>query len=235
MDFSTPLIAGRLIRRYKRFLADVELADGRVITAHTANTGSMAGCAEPGSRVWLSDSGNPKRKYPLSWELVEVAGETLVGINTAMPNRLVKEAVESDVVDSLRGYPTIRTEVRYGAERSRIDLLLEGGEAPRCYVEVKNVTLVEEGVAYFPDAVSERGAKHLRELIGVVEQGERGVIFFCVQRGDANEVRPADGIDPRYGETLREAIRRGVEAIAYRAEVSPEKVELITPLPVVCP
>ena len=235
MRFPTPLIGGRLIRRYKRFLADVELEDGSKVTAHTANTGSMAGCAEPGSRVWLSDSGNPKRKYPLSWELVEADGETLVGINTALPNRLVKEAVEGGVVASLDGFSNLRTEVRYGSERSRIDLLLEDERAGRCYIEVKNVTLVEEGIAYFPDAVSERGAKHLRELMGVVEQGDRGVIFFCVQRGDAREVRPADRIDPRYGETLRQALAAGVEALAYRAEVSPEGVDLVTPLPVVCP
>ena len=235
MKFPSPLITGRLIRRYKRFLADVELDDGSQVTAHTPNTGSMAGCAEPGSRVWLSDSGNPKRKYPLSWELVEADGETLVGINTALPNRLVKEAVEGGVVPSLKGFSNVRTEVRYGEERSRIDLLLEDERAGRCFIEVKNVTLVEEGVAYFPDAVSERGAKHLRELIGVVERGDRGVIFFCVQRGDAREVRPADAIDPRYGETLRRAVAAGVEALAYRAEVSPEGVELVTPLPVVCP
>ncbi|GAB6042403.1 DNA/RNA nuclease SfsA [Endothiovibrio diazotrophicus] len=235
MDFPAPLIPGRLIRRYKRFLADVELDDGRVVTAHTPNTGSMAGCAEPGSRVWLSDSGNPKRKYPLSWELVEARAGVIVGINTALPNRLVKEAVEQGVVESLGGFASLRSEVPYGAERSRIDLLLEDEVRGRCFIEVKNVTLVEEGVAYFPDAVSERGAKHLRELMGVVEQGARGVIFFCVQRGDAREVRPADRIDPRYGETLRQAIGAGVEALAYRAEVSPRSVELVTPLPVVCP
>jgi len=227
-----PLIEGRLIRRYKRFLADVALSDGRIVTAHTPNTGSMAGLLHPGSRVWLRDSGNPKRKYPLSWTMVEARPGVLVGIDTAMANRLVREAIENGTITTLRGYRRIRGEVPYGEERSRIDLLLEQGPKARCYVEVKNVTLVENGTAFFPDAVTERGRKHLRELAGRVAAGERGVICFCVQRHDADRLRPADHIDPAYGRTLREVVAQGVEAIAWQAEVTTASLQLTTELPV---
>jgi sugar fermentation stimulation protein A len=235
MNFLSPLVEGMLIRRYQRFLADVELPDGRIVTAHTPNTGSMAGCCAPGSRVWLRSSGNAARKYPLTWELVETGQGVLVGINTGLSNHLVQEGIEWGVVAELRGYQTIRREVRYGEENSRIDLLLEGGADGSCYVEVKNVTLVEDGAALFPDAVSIRGTKHLRELAAMVGQGCRAVIFFCVQRNDAREVRPADRIDPLYGRTLREALAQGVEALAYEAQVSLDGVRLDRPLPVVCP
>jgi sugar fermentation stimulation protein A len=237
MQFEQSLIEGRLIRRYKRFLADVKLDQGDFITAHTPNTGSMRGCAEPGSRVWLSDSGNPKRKYPFSWEIVESNGSVLVGINTLLSNHLVQEAIESGVIEELKGYAHLRREVRYGNENSRIDLLLQGNAIhPDCYVEVKNVTMVdkgEEGVARFPDAVSDRGTRHLRELMVMVEEGYRAVLLFCVQRGDAMEVRPADQIDPLYGDTLREAASCGVEVYAYRAHVTPREIILERPLPVV--
>lgn len=226
------LLEGRLIRRYKRFLADVELADGTVITAHTPNTGSMMGLTRPGSRVWLRDSRNPKRKYPLSWILVETRPGVLVGIDTGMANHLVRETVESGSIPALQGYQRIRREVRYGNERSRVDLLLESDTRPRCYVEVKNVTLVENDHAFFPDAVTERGRKHLRELAGRVAAGERGVIFFCIQRHDAKLLRPADHIDPAYGKMLREAVALGVEAIAWRATVTVKEIRLDTPLPV---
>lgn len=231
MKFSSTLIEGILIRRYKRFLADVRLNDGSQVTCHTANTGAMTGCAEPGSRVWLSDSKNEKRKYPLSWELVETASGVLIGINTQLSNHLVQEAIELGTIAELQNYPTLRTEVSYGSEKSRIDLLLQDGEK-LCYVEVKNVTYVEQGTAYFPDAVSKRGSKHLRELIEVVGEGQRGVILFCVQRGDVEQVRPADRVDELYGKTLREALAKGVEALAYQARVTPQGVELIKPLPV---
>ncbi len=226
------MIPGSLIKRYKRFLADIELDDGRVITAHTPNTGSMLGCCEPGSRVWLSDSGNPERKYPLSWELVEAAPGILVGINTVLPNKLVEEGIRNGVIKELQGYDGIRREVRYGAENSRIDLLLEDAGKPACYVEVKNVTLAQDGTGYFPDAVSARGSKHLRELAEVVAAGKRGIILFCVQRKDVSEVRPADTIDSKYGNTLRQVIDAGVEAIAWRADVTPEEVRLDKSLPV---
>ena len=244
MKFSGPLVQGTLIRRYKRFLVDVELDSGELITAHTSNTGSMLGCQDPGNRVWLSRSDNPKRKYQHSWEIVQVntpQGFVPVGINTLLSNKLVHEAISSGAVEELQGYETIRTEVKYGNENSRIDLLLEPfteeqgsmrlPQSP-CYVEVKNVTLVKDGIAYFPDAVSKRGAKHLRELIEMVRNGARGVIFFCVQRGDATQVKPADHIDPEYGQWLRRAIGEGVEALAYEANVTPEEISLFKRLPV---
>ncbi|PKM45109.1 MAG: DNA/RNA nuclease SfsA [Gammaproteobacteria bacterium HGW-Gammaproteobacteria-1] len=233
MEFETPLLAGTLLQRYKRFLADVRLDDGSVITAHTPNTGSMLGCADAGSRVWLRDAASPTRKYRYAWELVENSAGVMIGINTGVVNRLVGEAIVNGVAAQLQGYDTLRQEVRYGSENSRIDLLLEGGR-PACYVEIKNVTAVDgDGTAFFPDAVSARGSKHLRELMQVVAQGQRGVICFCVQRGDARAVRPADEIDPLYGHTLREALAAGVEAVAYRATVTPQAVTLDTTLPVV--
>ncbi|MFQ5487801.1 MAG: DNA/RNA nuclease SfsA [Gammaproteobacteria bacterium] len=235
MKFPAPLLEGTLIRRYKRFLADIRLADGTLVTAHTPNTGAMTDCNVPGSRVWLRQSGNPRRKYPLSWELVEAPGGALVGINTTLANRLVREAIENGVIAELQGYSGLRTEAAYGEENSRIDLLLDKGDGRRCFVEVKNVTLVENGIALFPDAVSKRGAKHLRELAAMVRQEQRGVIFFCVQRQDAGEVRPADAIDAAYGLTLRQALAQGVEALAYDCRVAPSAIEVRRPLPVSCP
>lgn len=235
MKFSPPLISGTLLRRYKRFLLDVELAGGDIVTAHTANTGAMTGCSEPGSRIWLSRSPNPKRKYPLSWELVEVAPEVICGINTQLSNALVREAIEAGQVAELTGYSRIRSEVAYGNESSRIDLLLEAddpADLQACYVEVKNVTLVEDGIAYFPDAVSTRGSKHLRELMAMAQEGFRAVIFYCVQRADCRELRPADAIDAIYGQTLRQALDAGVEALAYKAEVAIDGIELVESLPV---
>lgn len=225
-----PLIAGTLIRRYKRFLADVTLEDGSVVTAHCPNSGSMKGCAVPGSRVFLSRSANPGRTYPHTWELVESDG-FWAGINTGLPNRLAAEAIGDGTIGELQGYTAIRPEVPYG-EHSRIDLLLEG-ESGRCYVEVKNVTLVEESRALFPDAVTVRGQKHLNELMRVVREGDRGVLLFTVQRGDGQCVAPADSIDPEYGRLLRLALENGVEALAYRALVTPEEIRLTERLPVI--
>lgn len=225
-----PLIPGRLMRRYKRFLADIELEDGRVVTAHCPNSGSMRGCDDPGNPVCLSYSPNPHRKLPYTWELVQVDG-FWVGLNTLLPNRLAEEAILDGTITELQGYDRLRREVPYGSERSRIDILLEG-EQGRCFVEVKNVTLVENGLALFPDAVTERGQKHLRELIEVVRNGERGVILFTVQRGDGVAVAPADAIDPVYGRLLREAVTIGVEALAYRARVEPEAIRLTERLPI---
>jgi sugar fermentation stimulation protein A len=234
MKFTTPLIEATLLRRYKRFLADVRLGDGEVITVHTANTGSMLGCAEPGSRIWLSRSESTTRKYPYSWEITETAAGVLVGINTALPNALVREAIEAGVIGELQGYASLRGEVAFGSERSRIDWLLEDDGKGACYVEVKNVTAAVADTAIFPDAVSARGAKHLRELMGVVADGQRGVLCFCVQRSDVTAVRPADEIDAVYGKTLREALQNGVEVIAYQAEVTPGGIVLKRSLPVVC-
>lgn len=235
MRYDPPLLEGRLRRRYLRFLADVEFADGSVITAHTPNTGSMAGCCTPGSRVWLRDTGSTTRKYRHSWELVEARPGVMVGINTGLPPLLVREALAAGRIRTLAGYRDVRAEVKYGRENSRIDLLLRAAHKPDCYVEIKNVTLAEGRSAYFPDAVSERAAKHLRELEHVVKAGGRGVIFFCVQRDDVREVRPADHIDPAYGRALRRALTRGVEAIACAARVTPDAVVLDRRLKVVCP
>lgn len=230
MKLPQPLYRGELLRRYQRFLADIRLESGEVITAHCPNSGSMRGCADPGSTVLLSRSDNPKRKLPFTWELVLVRGEW-VGINTGYPNRLVREAVLQNTVPELAGYPGIRSEVPYGTG-SRIDLLLTDSSG-LCYVEVKNVTLVDGEGALFPDAVTTRGQKHLLELMKVVRNGHRGVIFFVVQRGDASCVAPADGIDPEYGRLLRLAVENGVEALAYQASVDPEEIRLIRPLPMV--
>jgi len=224
------LYRGVLIKRYKRFLADVQLEDGRTVTAHCPNSGSMKGCALPGSPIWLSLSDNKKRKLAYTWELVEADG-CLAGINTALPNLLVREAIENGTVSQLAGYETIRPEVPYG-ENSRIDLLLDG-PAGRCFVEVKNVTLAEGDRALFPDAVTLRGQKHLRELMRVVSEGGRGVIFFTVLRGDARSMSPADLIDPEYGRLLRESCRHGVEALAYQALVTPAEIRLIEQLPII--
>jgi sugar fermentation stimulation protein A len=235
MKFARPLVEGVLLRRYKRFLADVELASGAIVTAACPNTGSMMGCCEPGSRVWLSESDSPTRKYRHTWELVQ-AGKVKVGINTGLPNRLAAEAIASGVLAELSGYTAVRAEVPYGEERSRIDLLLCAPRRRDCFVEVKNVTAaVSGGVALFPDAPSERGTKHLRELMRLRARGRRAVLLYCVQRGDVREVRPADEIDPRYGRTLREAMACGVEVLAYGASVSTKAIVLSSPLAVACP
>jgi sugar fermentation stimulation protein A len=227
------LIQGRLIKRYKRFLADVQLDDGREVTAHCPNTGSMKNCAEPGSRVWLKDSGNPKRKYPLGWELVEIENSYLASINTGRANALIREAIEQGVIEQLQGYSHIRSEVKYG-ENSRIDLLLQDDDKPNVWVEIKNVTLLEEdGWGSFPDAVTTRGAKHLRELMAMVEQGDRAAMVFCVPHMGIKKVRPADQIDPEYGRLLREAKTAGVEVMAYAAHIDEQSVTINQELPVI--
>jgi sugar fermentation stimulation protein A len=219
MKYQQRLQQGRLIRRYKRFMADIECQDGRRLTLHCPNTGSMKNCNDPGSRVWFWDSENPKRKYPCSWELVEVEGRYLACVNTGRANALVSEAIVNGVISELAGYSSLRPEVPYGEERSRIDLLLEGDQG-RCYVEVKNVTLLrEQGVGAFPDAVSARGSKHLRELTKVVEAGDRAVLLFCVAHTGIEVVVPADDLDPVYGQTLRQAVAAGVEVYAYGAGI----------------
>ena len=234
MLFKRPLVEGRLIRRYKRFLADIQLPEG-VVTAACPNTGSLMGCCEAGSRVWLSESDSATRKYRHTWELVQV-GRTMVGINTGLPNALVAEAIGNGTIGELSGYSSVRREVAYGEERSRVDLVLEEADRAPCYVEVKNVTAAaNKGVALFPDCVSERGSRHLRELMRLKASGLRPVQLYCVQRGDVNEVRPADGIDHEYGRTLREAIAAGVEVLAYRAKVTPAEIRLAERIPVVCP
>ncbi len=221
-------IQGTLIKRYKRFLADVRLDNKKIITAACSNTGSMRSCSDPGSRVCLSTSDNPNRKFKYTWELVQ-ANNTWVGINTLIPNKLVFRAIQKGQIAELAGYPNARKEVKYGAN-SRIDILLSDADK-KCYVEVKNVTLVEDGIARFPDAVSERGAKHLNELMSMIDAGHRAVMFYLVQRGDAGLFRPADDIDPVYAETLRRAHQHGVEILVYAANVNIEEITLGKPLP----
>lgn len=227
---------GILVRRYKRFLADVELDGHGLITAHCPNTGSMMGCCDADSPVWLSRSASATRKYPHTWEVVQVPGGARVGINTGVTSRLVHEAIDGGVITELQGYARVQREVRFGTQNSRVDLLLHGEGGDRCYVEIKNVTAaVDHGVAVFPDAVSARGTKHLEELMTMVDQGHRAVLCFCVQRDDVHQVRPADAIDPVYGRTLRAAVDHGVEVIAYCARVSPDDITLYRDVPVVCP
>jgi sugar fermentation stimulation protein A len=223
-----PLVKGTLVKRYQRFLANVRLENGRNITAACNNTGSMKTCSDPGSPVMLSMDSNPNRKFSYTWELVQVNGEW-VGVNTIVPNKLVHRAVKKGQIPELIGYPTIQTEVKYG-ENSRIDLLLSRPEG-RCYVEIKNVSMVEEGIAYFPDAVTARGLKHLEELTKMVEQGHRAVMFYLIQRGDAALFKPAAAIDPVYADALKQAHAHSVEILVYKANVSPEEITLGEPVP----
>tara|TARA_Y100000814_G_scaffold195558_1_gene143707 strand:- start:768 stop:1496 length:729 start_codon:yes stop_codon:yes gene_type:complete len=236
MKFEFPLIEAKLVRRYKRFLADVILSDGSETTVHCPNTGSMLGCNEPGSTVWLLPVENPTRKYPLGWELVEVNQSVLVGINTGRSNNLVAEALEHGLIGELRGFTSIRREVKITGTRSRIDFLLSEHETePDCYLEVKNVTAsVDNGncCAFFPDAVSIRATRHVEELTERVEAGQRGALCFCVQRADVEYVVPADEIDPAYGKALRKAVEIGVEVYALGATVTSQSVTLERRLPV---
>lgn len=227
------MIPARLLRRYQRFLVDVELEDGTRVTAHTANTGAMRDCSDPGLRVWLSRSENPRRKYPLTLELVETRSGVCVGVNTLRANALVEEAVREGCVASLGGYRRVRREVRYGGGRSRVDLLLEAGPAPDCYVEVKNVTWVDAGgSARFPDAPTARGLRHLHELVRMVRAGFRAGVFFCVQRDDARVVGPARAVDPAWGAALEEGVAQGLEVWACAARVDVREVRLVRPVPV---
>ncbi len=225
------LIAGTLLRRYKRFLADVELADGTQLTVHCPNTGAMTGCAEPGSPVWLSVSDSKTRKYPHTWELVDTA-QGMACIHSARANRVVEEAIAAGTIDSLAGFRELRREVKYG-EGSRADLQLDDPDRGRVTLEVKSVTLCrDDGIGVFPDAVSERARKHLAELTALARAGERAVIFFCVFHAGIEQVRPAWDIDPRYGEALLEALDAGVEAMAWAAEIAPTGIALVRELPV---
>ncbi|MDJ0667428.1 MAG: DNA/RNA nuclease SfsA [Desulfobacterales bacterium] len=223
------LITGTLIKRYKRFLVDVELDDGRIVTAHCPNTGSMQSCSEPGRRVYLSVHDNPKRKYPYTWEMIAMPN-SLVGINTLMPNRLIKHAVNRGQIPELEGYDAVGSEVRFG-ENSRVDLLLSGPGTARCYVEIKNCTLVRDKTALFPDAVTARGLKHLQELARQIGPACRSVIFFFVQRMDAVCFRPADTIDPDYGQGLRQAVAAGVEMMVYDVHIDLAEIRLRRALP----
>ena len=217
--------------RYKRFLADVELADGRLITAHTANTGRMLGCAEPGRPVWLSLHDRPGRKHPYSWEMIAMP-TALVGINTMVPNRLVARAAADGLLDGI-GRAAVETEVKVGD--SRLDLRLTTTPGETIMVEIKNCTLAEDGTAYFPDAVTARGAKHLDELAALAGSGIRAVVLILVQRVDAERFSPADHIDPEWGRRLRRALKAGVELRAYRADLDLTQIKLGLRLPVIIP
>ena len=225
MKFPDPLIRGKLIKRYKRFLTDVELEDGSIVVAHCANSGSMESIKEPGSEVWISPARKPDRKLKFTWELVRV-GETLVGINTSLPNMIVSEAIEDGLVSELTGYDSLRREVKYG-KNSRIDIFLEAENKPSCYVEVKNTTMrrnLKDGPVEFPDAVTSRGTKHLVELSDMVAEGHRSVMFYLVQREDSDVFTVADDIDPTYAAALQDAIKAGVEVLCFGCTMTPDEI-----------
>jgi sugar fermentation stimulation protein A len=236
MRYSAPLIPATLIKRYKRFLADVVLPSGETVTAHCANPGSMIGLMPPGARVWLSRSDNPNRKLAHSWELIEVdlgGGAELVGINTRLPNALAAEALAAGQIPELAGYASVRREVKYG-KNSRVDFLLEDAGRPPCYVEIKNVHLMRTpGLAEFPDAVTKRGAKHLVELADMVALGTRAVMLFLVQIGSAQAFKLARDIDPAYGRAFDLARAGGVEAIARRCRLSHQGIEVAEEISIV--
>lgn len=222
------LLRGILIRRYKRFMADVRLRNGHIVTAHCPNSGSMLECSDPGRQVYLSRHNNPKRKLKYTWEMIEMPG-SLVGTNTMIPNKLVKTSIKAGKVPELKGFDYIRSEVKYG-RNSRIDLLLEKG-GRRCFVEVKNCTLVIDGVASFPDAVTARGLKHLVELQKQLQMGDRSVMFYLIQRMDATLFKPADHIDPAYGKELRKALQNGVEILVYDVVLDSDGILLNNAIP----
>ncbi len=232
MKFPDPLIRGTLIKRYKRFLADVELDSGEVVTAHCPNPGSMLSVNEPGSEVWLSPARNPERKLRYTWEMIRVGG-ALVGINTGHPNRLVEESVRTGAIAELAGYGSLRREVKYG-RNSRIDLLLEDDGLPTCFVEVKNVTMKRgsgrAAPVEFPDSVTARGTKHLVELAQMAGQGQRAVMVYLVQREDGAKFSLAADIDPAYAATLDQAMAAGVEALCYGCTVSVTGIEVAAPV-----
>lgn len=230
MLFSPPLIPATLIKRYKRFLADVTLADGSLATAHSVNTGAMTGVLDAGNRVWLSESDNPKRKLKYTWELVEAEG-TLMGINTSFANALAEEAIRNGNIPELAGYATLRREVRYG-ENSRIDLLLQHPNRADCYVEVKNVHWKQGEAATFPDAVTLRGAKHMAELALLAQNNIRAVVLFVIQRDDCAFFAPAAQKDPVYTQALRDSVSKGVEALAYCCYVATDEIRIHRALPV---
>ncbi|PTP15918.1 DNA/RNA nuclease SfsA [Vibrio sp. 10N.286.51.C3] len=232
MHFNPPLEPATLIKRYKRFLTDIKLPDGSERTIHCANTGAMTGCATPGNTVWYSTSDNAKRKYPNSWEISETDKGHRICVNTARANQLAVEAIENNTIVELLGYNALRTEVKYGSENSRIDILLEDNEKPPCYIEVKSVTLLDEqetstkGQGFFPDAVTTRGQKHLRELTEMVESGNRAILLFTVLHSGIEKVSAAHHIDAKYSLLLKQAQDAGVEVLCYKAELSNTQIQL---------
>ena len=235
MDFAAPLVPATLVRRYKRFLAECRLADGSAVTAHCANPGSMIGLATPGARVWLEPNDDPKKKLDWGWRLVEHLDGHFTGVDTSVPNRILRAALEAREVPALSDYDRVRAEVAYG-KASRIDFLLSTEGRPDAYVEVKSVTLCRHpGVAEFPDAQTTRGARHMLELALMAKQGHRAAVFFLVQRTDASEVRIADDIDPDYARAFLTAYGAGVEVIAHSTNISPRGVTLGPTLPFTLP
>ncbi len=231
MRFDPPLTRATLLRRYKRFLADVVLEDGSEITVHCANPGSMLEVSVPGRPVLLSRSNNESRKLPHTWELIRLS-RSWVGVNTLRTNALAEEAIRKGQIAELQGYPQLRREFRTGD--SRLDFLLSDTDRPDCLVEVKNVTLTDgRGTAIFPDSVTVRGQKHLSELTKIANAGQRAVMLFWINRGDCRGFSPADDIDPAYGRLLRQAREHGVEILAYRAKVTPKQVTADTSIPIV--
>ncbi|OIQ25259.1 MAG: sugar fermentation stimulation protein SfsA [Vibrio sp. MedPE-SWchi] len=231
MHFNPPLESARLIKRYKRFLADIELPDQSQRTIHCANTGAMTGCAEAGNTVWYSTSDNPKRKYPNSWELAQTQRGDWICINTVKANHLAVEAIENGVISELADYDKLRTEVKYGSENSRIDILLNSKTKPECYIEVKSVTLLDEhnnGQGYFPDAVTTRGQKHLRELTEMAKNGSRAILLFTVLHTGIEKVSAAHHIDANYSNLLNQAIEHGVEVLCYKAQITESEIKLIS-------
>lgn len=224
-----PLVKGTLLKRYKRFLADVALDNGSTVTAHCPNTGSMKDCCEPGRPVYLSIHDNPKRKYKYTWELIQMPA-SLVGVNTLVPNRLVKHAVQTGQVAELCGYAEVKSEVRMG-KHSRVDLMLRDDTLGTCHVEIKNCTMVRDGIARFPDAVTTRGLKHLHELTAQLSAHNRSVMVYFIQRMDAEAFRPADDIDPAYGKALRQAVAQGVEVLVYDVHIDLQEIRLNRRLP----
>ena len=226
MRFQTPLEPATLIRRYKRFLADIRLEDGREAVAHCANPGSMMGLAEPGMRIWVEPNDDPKKKLKYGWRLVEHDTGHFTGVDTSVPNRALRAALEAGEVAGLEGYDSVRPEVKYG-ENSRIDFLLQGAGRRDAYVEVKSVTLMREaGMAEFPDSVTARGAKHLAELAAMARAGHRAVMLYLIQRTDARAFRLAEDIDPAYAAAFGAARAAGVEALAFDTAISPEGITL---------
>ena len=232
MKFKTPLIQGTLIKRYKRFLADVKLKNGKVITAHCANPGSMQTVNLEGSKVWLSPANNPNRKLKYTWEMIEL-NKYKIGINTSLPNNIVKEAIIRNQIPELNGYKNLKSEVKYG-KNSRVDILLSSNSKPDCYVEVKNVTMrrnnKDNSIAEFPDSVTTRGKKHLLELTEMVSLGFRSVMFFLIQREDCDYFSIASDIDPDYSQAFNQAMNAGVEILCYKCKLTSQSIEIISPV-----
>lgn len=226
MEFNPCLKSATLIKRYKRFLADVTLPNGEEITIHCANTGAMTGCPTPGDTIWYSTSDNPKRKYPYSWELTQTANGDFICINTLRANQLVAQALAEKHIPELSEYSVIKPEMKYGSENSRIDFFLSNSELPDCFIEVKSVTLLENGHGFFPDAVTLRGQKHLRELSQIAKEGKRAILLFVALHTGIHVASAAAHIDKKYAQLLEEARQSGVEVLCYQADITVQQMAL---------